>query len=314
MNLIELISYNKMLLIAIIVGACLATCAVIVFLVAYDVSRKERLRLRNNVSESIRWLFADNTSNSSKKPSIFKRGINEIVDGVPTSNAIPLAAISTFCVFVAAIIMTTNLGVAISAAAIFVFAAFAYVTAKKLARRNKLEDQFCRACRQIASSLRSGMTIESALKLCASHAQEPLASEFDQALIELSVNPRVSEALNHTAERTKNDDIALFATVVSLHERRGGQLAGSLETLSETISTRQSMRRRVRSESSSAKLACVAVIIISIGIFAMGWFMIPGFLDFYTQQPIGWAIVAGCVLMFVAGAIILFKMADVSMK
>jgi Flp pilus assembly protein TadB len=46
----------------------------------------------------------------------------------------------------------------------------------------------------------------------------------------------------------------------------------------------------------------------------MGWFMIPGFLDFYTQQPIGWAIAAGCVLMFVAGAIILFKMADVSMK
>jgi tight adherence protein B len=313
MSLLELMMTNKKLVFALVFGGALIVCAVGMFLIAYDASRKERLRIRTNVSELIRWQFG-NSKAVSNRISFLQNVVDGIVSGTPTSATLPTAVIAIACVILAARIATGSFLIALIIAGVFTLAVYAYVCIKKSARKRQIEDQFCRACRQIATSLRSGMTLEGALRLYASHAKDPLASELDHAIVELSINPSISSALKHVAERTKNNDIALFANVVSLHERKGGQLASSLETLSATISTRLSMRRRVRSESSSAKMACIAIVVISIAIFGIGWFMIPSFVEFYTTQTLGWIIAAVCILMFVMGAVILFKMANIDVS
>ena len=183
-------------------------------------------------------------------------------------------------------------------------------------KRQKLvfEEQFGRACSQIAGSIRTGLTIDRAIRSVAAYMDDPLRSEFMIVAAECTYDPDVAAALKRMAIRMESSDAMLFASMIDLNQRKGGKLADSVERLSETISTRQAMRRHIRAESTSGKTAGIAVVVITALLIVMMFIVNPQFLEFYQYNPFGPICAIAAAALFALGTFLITRMTDFDMS
>ncbi len=118
-------------------------------------------------------------------------------------------------------------------------------------------EQLAAALPQVASNMRAGMTVDRALKAVGDHMDEPLKSELARANARLSYGDRLDQALYDSAVRTGSPDLKIVATAVAMQQDSGGDLAEVLDRIADKIRSKLSLRRHVKSVTSSARASRV---------------------------------------------------------
>lgn len=184
-----------------------------------------------------------------------------------------------------------------------------------------LEEQLAQAEMQIAESSRSGLPVEKAIMATVQGSDDPLKSQFERVYNEITYGgSSLTDALSNFAARTSNKDADLLAAVVAVQQESGSSLSAALEFLSETVQKRIEMRQTLRARIAEVKMSAVITGLMPVGLFILlsfgffgGWPRIAGFWDFYTTNPIGWAFMAGFVVVEFIGAVVLYRMTDLKM-
>ena len=175
-----------------------------------------------------------------------------------------------------------------------------YVAKRKERNALLLEKQVAELELQIAENARSGLTVTRSLLTCTQEAAEPLRRHLARVYNEVTYGDRsLSEAMRGMYARCGSEDVHMLAVSVSIHEQTGASLADALTFLHDGIDAKIRMRSYMRSSLAQTKLTRNIVAVVPWGLFLMLSFApflaIDGFWDFYTTNPLGWAVLAVCV-------------------
>lgn len=210
-------------------------------------------------------------------------------------------------------------GIVGTVAALAVFIGFErYLQGRSRRQRLLLEKQLAQVEMQIAENSRSGLPVSRSIVACAELAQEPLKGHLKRLHNEMTFSDcTLAEGFENMAKRTGSADVKLLANVISIQERTGSNLADALDFLHETITRRQEMRQSLQSALAETKITKTIVSVTPWAIFFLLAFAplirIEGFWEFYSTNPIGWAVLLTCFVIEAGILALISKMSDLQL-
>jgi tight adherence protein B len=181
------------------------------------------------------------------------------------------------------------------------------VKIKAARRRAAFADQLDDSLQLMASSLRAGHSLLRAVDAVSQDAVSPTSEEFSRIVNETRVGRDLSDSLDEVAERMRSDDFLWVAQAIAIHREVGGNLAEVLDAVGHTIRERNQIRRQVKALSAEGKLSAIvlgALPFVIIGFLSM---TNPGYLAKFTESVIGYGMIAGVVVLMLAGGFWLKK-------
>ena len=139
----------------------------------------------------------------------------------------------------------------------------------------------------LATSLRAGQSLGQALDGYAETGDSPSADEVRRVKIERDLGVPLDEAINNFVARNDREEVRLLAVVLKVHQKRGGNLANSLEKQSGVIRERLRVAGEIRTLTSQGRAEAWIITLIPPVLAAFLAFQSPDFFAPMFQQTLG---------------------------
>jgi len=156
---------------------------------------------------------------------------------------------------------------AVTAAAVPVL--FYFTTVKRIHHRIELfERQLVDALSIAARALRAGHPLVGAFQSIAMEIGEPVGTLFGEICQEQALGLGLQDSIRRVANTTRNTDLKLFATAVSIQMTTGGNLADVMDRLAAVMRVRIRLNRRMRVMTASTRMNRNTLLAVPILLFA----------------------------------------------
>ena len=163
----------------------------------------------------------------------------------------------------------------------------------------------------IASTLRAGHGLRTALRAIADDSSAPSSEEFSRVLGEERLGRPLDEAIAAMCERIGSPDLEYVATAVNVQSQTGGSLAGLFDTLSETVRERQRHARKVKALTSLGRMSATVLVALPIALGALMTLLSPEYMaPLYTTSS-GHVLIGVCLTSMAIGALFLKRIVSV---
>jgi tight adherence protein B len=156
-----------------------------------------------------------------------------------------------------------------------------------------IEERFADGVGALAAAVRSGASLEQAIRYAASEAEPPTREEFGRLIADLDTGIALDHALRSWAESHPTAQVELVVGALELHRRSGGDLPVVLDQVAATIRDRVSIAREVRSLTAQARLSAWILGLLPVGFFAFLWLTSRRDIEGALSTPVGIA----CILV-----------------
>lgn len=126
-------------------------------------------------------------------------------------------------------------------------------------RRAAFTAAFPDAVDMIVRGVKSGIPLTDCLRIVATDASEPVRTEFQTMIEDLTMGLSVEEAVQRMAERVKLEEARFLSIVITIQSKTGGNLSEALGNLSVVLRDRAKMRGKIRAMSSEARASAVII-------------------------------------------------------
>lgn len=158
-------------------------------------------------------------------------------------------------------------------------------------RRNGFVARFPDAIELLVRGLRSGLPVTETLGVVAREVPGPVGIEFRSAVERMKIGRTLDEALQITADKLALPEFQFFVIALAIQRETGGNLAETLSNLADVLRKRSQMKLKIRALSSESKASAYIVGSLPFIVFALIWWINPGYLDtFFVDQRL---IIAG---------------------
>lgn len=230
---------------------------------------------------------------------------------IPASAVIAVAALlalslSLLVAFAASSGFATFAAFVVGLAAPFV--ALRIVAARRLrAFDNQLPDVLA----TMASSLRAGYGLRAALQVVVEEGSPPISVELRRVLSEARLGRPLEEALVSMCERLGWHDLLYVATAVEVQSQVGGSLAGVLQTVAETVRTRQQHRRRIRALTATARSSAFVIALLPFAFGALLMLINPHYMLPFLESRTGQILEIYSVISVSFGLLLLNRIVNI---
>jgi tight adherence protein B len=163
----------------------------------------------------------------------------------------------------------------------------------------------------IASTLRAGHGLRTALRAIADDGAAPSSEEFSRVLGEERLGRPLDEAIAAMCERIGSPDLEYVATAVNVQSQTGGSLAGLFDTLSETVRERQRHARKVKALTAMGRTSAAVLVALPIALAALLTLISPEYMaPLYTTSG-GHVLIGICLASMAIGALFLKRIVSV---
>ena len=135
-------------------------------------------------------------------------------------------------------------------------------------RQNEFTKHFAEAIDVITRGIRSGLPVGECLNVIAREFEGPVGEEFTMVVEGQRLGMTLEEILARALKRIPTAEFKFFAIVLQIQKQTGGNLADTLENLSEVLRSRKRIKDKIKALSSEAKAS--ASIIASLPFFVLG--------------------------------------------
>lgn len=163
----------------------------------------------------------------------------------------------------------------------------------------------------IASTLRAGHGLRTALRAIADDSAAPACEEFARVLGEERLGRPLDEAIAAMCERIGSHDLEYVATAVNVQSQTGGSLAGLFDTLSETVRERQRHARKVKALTSLGRISAIVLVAMPIGLAGLMTLISPQYMTPLFTTSTGHVLIAVCLTSMGIGALFLKQIVSV---
>jgi tight adherence protein B len=188
-----------------------------------------------------------------------------------------------------------------------------FVVNKLIVRRiEKFTKLFPEAIDLIVRGLRSGLPITESIAAVATELPDPIGIEFRRIADAVKLGKQVEDALDETADRLNTPDFKFFVIAISIQKETGGNLAETLDNLSDILRKRLQMKLKVKAMSSEARASAIIIGILPFLLFGVLLFVNYSYVSVLFTDPRG-MVMGGAGLgsmamgMFVISRLIKFE-------
>lgn len=113
--------------------------------------------------------------------------------------------------------------------------------------------QLAEALDLIVRGVKSGLPVAETINSVAEEMPEPIGQEFSRVMEDTRVGMTLETALWAAAERVQTTEFKFFVVTLTVQRETGGNLAETLDNLSELVRSRKQMKLKVKAMSSEAR-------------------------------------------------------------
>ena len=175
-------------------------------------------------------------------------------------------------------------------------------------RQKKFTMHFANAVDVVVRGIKSGLPVGECLAINGREAPDPVGEEFRQLVEGQKLGLTLEELLGRGLERIPTTEYKFFAIVLQIQQKTGGNLARTLENLSNVLRERKKMRDKIKALSSEAKSS--AMIIGALPFFVCGMISLlnPDYMTLLFTTTAGNIMLAAGLGWMGVGVLVMSKM------
>jgi tight adherence protein B len=191
------------------------------------------------------------------------------------------------------------------------FAPRLYLSYRKRRRLALFHDQLVDTVNLLASSLRAGHSLPQAMEMVAETGLPPISEEFSRVMHELDVGSPLDAALENMVRRIRSEDMEIIATAAIIHHHAGGNLAATLETISDTIRDRIRVRGEISAMTAQARASAIFITLLPFILAGLILFLDKGYFNALFSNVIGYVAIGYCAVSIFVGNLIIRRIVNV---
>ena len=184
---------------------------------------------------------------------------------------------------------------------------FLYVLHRRGKRFRRFEEQLPEAIDMLASALRAGHSLMTAIGFMGQESREPLSGEFRTCFEEQNYGVDLRTALLNLGSRMAVQDLRIFIAAVLIQKETGGRLAEVLEKVAQTSRERFRLHKEVRVHTAQGRMTGWILSLLPVGLgFAM-YMVHPESVSVLWTTSIGQKLLYAAGVMNLMGALVIRK-------
>jgi tight adherence protein B len=160
----------------------------------------------------------------------------------------------------------------------------------------------------IIRMLRAGLPVTVAVRSVGDEAPPPVAEVFTSLADQMAIGIAFEDALSAAGQRIGLADFRFFAVAVSLQRATGGNLATTLDILSDIMRKRRGMRLQAKATTGEVRMSAYVLGVIPFLIIGGLLIMTPDYLRPLISDRRGKIIIAVAVTSMLTGFVIIRQM------
>lgn len=172
-------------------------------------------------------------------------------------------------------------------------------------RKHRLElqlaEQLPRAIDILVRAMRAGRSVDDALRLVGSSAQEPMAAEFRRCAAQLDLGLSMAAAMRGIAGRVPVADVRMLAFALAVQRQAGGNLPLVLERVAAVMRDRQSYYRQYRAATAGGRFGALLIGLAVPAYLAFVLFYQADYGGVLLTDPLGPWVLAGALTLLAVG-------------
>jgi tight adherence protein B len=183
-----------------------------------------------------------------------------------------------------------------------------YVKFRRKRRLKRFSAEFPNAIDIIVRGIKAGLPLGDCLKVIATETQDPVNGEFKTLVEDTTLGLPVDEAVQRLPDRIPLVEASLFAIVIAIQSRTGGNLSEALGNLSRVLRDRKKMEGKIKAMSGEAKASAMIIAILPLAVVVVLYFSSPEYVALLFTTQIGKVVLVACGLMMLSGTLTMRKM------
>lgn len=223
--------------------------------------------------------------------------------GAPPVVLLLLSLLTAIAVGGAIFVLQENLLSTAFGAVIGFFIPLAVVLFLRSRRQTQILNQLPSMIGELARAARTGRSLEQCMNLVANDTPNPLGGELQLCARRMAMGLSPEAALRDLPERTGIQTLNVLVTALTVHYQTGGDLAGVLDRLAQTIRDRISFVGRLRAQTSASRATSILMITVPIGV--LGFFILrdPSYMQRLMSSGWGRYSTFVAILFLILGSI-----------
>ncbi len=175
-------------------------------------------------------------------------------------------------------------------------------------RRDSFADKLADGIDVMVRGLKAGLPVSETVVAVANEAKTPVKEIFTEVADRVRVGAQVDEAFAQAAESIEAPELKFLAITLSVQKETGGNLAETLENLSDILRKRRQMKLKIRAVSSEARASATILGSLPFVMFGILLLVNPGYATELFHDPRGHMLLATGLGSMVVGIGVMMKM------
>jgi tight adherence protein B len=188
---------------------------------------------------------------------------------------------------------------------------YLYVRRRRRKRKEEIDALLPEAVDLITNALKSGFSLETALRMAAREIPDPLGIELGIAFEEQNLGVSLTDAFSNLGDRVQSEDLSLFITALLIHKKTGGNLAEVLEKIGNTIRERFRLEREVKIFTAQGRLSGFILVLLPLVVAIAIWVFNPEYLKILWMEKVGKYLVGIAVIMQLLGIWVINRIVNI---
>ena len=237
-----------------------------------------------------------------------KRGFLHRVEHALERSDLPLRApeamfFYAFGVAVSALLLVVLLPFILALAGVAIVAALppAFVNHLGSRRRRKFLGQLPDTLQLLSGSLRAGYSLMQGVEAVSKEVDDPMGQELRRVLVESRLGRPLEQSLDDAAERMASPDFAWAVMAIRIQREVGGNLSELLQTVADTMISRERLRREVRALTAEGRMSAIVLGLLPLGIGAAVYVINKPYISLLFEERVGQYMLGGAILLALFG-------------
>lgn len=175
-------------------------------------------------------------------------------------------------------------------------------------RQKAFTDQFPEAIDLIVRGLRSGLPVIESINVVGREMEKPIGTEFSTVADAVKFGQTLEDALVDAVPRIDTAEFKFFVVALSVQRETGGNLAETLENLSDVLRKRRQMKKRIKAMASEPKASAWILGCLPFIMFAIISFVNTEYVMLLFSDPRGHTLITAGLIFQSVGVAIMAKM------
>ena len=175
-------------------------------------------------------------------------------------------------------------------------------------RQTRFIANFPEAIDLMVRGLKSGLPIAESIKNAGEEVAEPVGGELRRVTDSVRLGSKLEDALWETSERLDLPEFNFFTVSLAIQAETGGNLAETLDNLSQVLRGRRQLKLKIKALSSEAKASAYIIGSLPFIMAALIYLVNAAYIMPLVTDPRGNIMIAVGFLSFLVGGFVMYRM------